>query len=338
MVKMNLSIIFLTLPILFKIFFPDIVIANQIKIGSNNEHPKIIFEEQKYDFGKIYIGEISEHRFKFKNSGSGELVINNVKSTCGCTAVLVSKNTLLKNEVGEVIVRFHAGHNAEKVTKSITITSNDPDTPEFKLSIAGEIIEEISINPMQINFGIVRYGTLCTRSIEIKTEPDRNVFITNVESLNPHIKVHQIKNINKNTFLFQISIPNTNYLGSLNGNIFVYTNSNIKKRIDIPVYGEIIGDFVFYPKTLYFGSIKKNQVIKKTIFVNFANKDLKIKKIEVDTDGINFLVYDLDNNTIKIDIEISGNITNKKINGNLKIHTNSHIQPLIAIPIKGEST
>ncbi|OOP55621.1 MAG: hypothetical protein AYP45_13705 [Candidatus Brocadia carolinensis] len=35
----------------------------------------MVFEEQTYNFGKIYIGEIVEHGFKFKNQGSAELLV-----------------------------------------------------------------------------------------------------------------------------------------------------------------------------------------------------------------------------------------------------------------------
>lgn len=73
------------------------------------EKPKIVFEEKLYDFGKIYIGEIVKHGFIFKNHGSGELIITSVKSSCGCTAALVSKSNLLKGEEGEVQIKFNPG-------------------------------------------------------------------------------------------------------------------------------------------------------------------------------------------------------------------------------------
>ena len=113
------------------IFFASIVSTNILTasdISDKNisnekiiEKSKISFEEQVYDFGKIYIGESVKHAFKFKNLGKGELIINNVKSSCGCTAALVSKNILHEEEEGEVEVKFNSGHYVGKVTKSIVV-------------------------------------------------------------------------------------------------------------------------------------------------------------------------------------------------------------------------
>src|SRR3990172_4777092 len=93
--------------------------TDNIKSEKIIEKQKIFCEEQVFDFGKIYIGESIKHGFKLKNFGKGELIINNVKSSCGCTVVLVSKNILHEEEEGEVEVKFNSGHDVGKVTKSI---------------------------------------------------------------------------------------------------------------------------------------------------------------------------------------------------------------------------
>src|SRR3989337_2142120 len=157
------------------------------------EKSKISFEEQVYDFGKIYIGESVKHAFKFKNLGEGELIINNVKSSCGCTAALVSKNILHEEEEGEVEVKFNSGHYVGKVTKSIVVNSNDPENSKYKLTITGEVIEEVSVNPRRINFGIVRRGDSCTKNVEIKIVPELKIDIKKVESPNPYITITKNK-------------------------------------------------------------------------------------------------------------------------------------------------
>ena len=88
------------------------------------------------------------------------MIINNVKSSCGCTAALVSKNILHKEEEGEVEIKFNSGHYVGKVTKSVIVNSNDPENSKYKLTITGEVIEEISVNPKRINFGIIKKGII----------------------------------------------------------------------------------------------------------------------------------------------------------------------------------
>lgn len=300
------------------------------------EKPKIVFEEKIFDFGKIYIGEIVKHGFKFRNQGSGELIINSVKSSCGCTAALASKSSIARGEEGEVEVKFNPGRFVGKVTKSVTVNSNDPENPACKLTITGEIIEEVVVNPKQINFGIIRRGDSCARNIEVKITPDLNIGVKKVESPNPYITITQNKTAVNNVYSYQVSIGKYDYIGKFNGIIFIYTSSNRQERIDIPFSGEVIGDVTFYPEILSFGNIKKNQEVNKTVIINFVNKDVKIERIETDPGLINYAVSDLNNSSKKIDIKLYKDTTIGKITGSLRIYTNSAIQPVIHIPINGE--
>lgn len=307
-----------------------------IRSENISEKPIMVFEEQNYDFGKIYIGDIVKHGFKFKNHGYGELIINNVKSSCGCTAALVSKSNLLKDEEGEVQIKFNPGRYVGKVTKSVTVNSNDQQKPSFKLTITGEVIEEVSVNPKHINFGIIRKGDSCTRTIEIKTIPELKTLIKKVESPNPYITIMQIKSKVNSSYNYQITICKYDYIGKFNGMVFVYTSSSKQERIDIPFSGEVIGDVTVYPEIISFGSIKKNQEVNRTVILNFVNKNIKIEKIEAMPNIINYTVSELNNNSKKIDVKLGNEITTGKITGSLTIYTNSTIQPVINIPINGE--
>src|SRR3989339_1275752 len=329
------------------IFFASIVSTNIVTasdISDKNisnekiiEKSKISFEEQVYDFGKIYIGESVKHAFKLKNLGKGELIINNVKSSCGCTAALVSKNILPKDEEGEVEVKFNSGHYVGKVTKSVIVNSNDPENLKYKLTITGEVIEEVSVSPKRINFGIIRRGDSCTKSIEIKIVPELKIEVKKVESPNPYVTITQNKISEENKYSYFVTINKYDYIGKFNGIVFIYSSSNKQERIDVPFSGEVVGDLTFYPENLYFGSFKKGQDVKKTIIINFVNKEVKIEKIETEPSNINYIVSELNNTgTKKIDVNLSKDTTVGKITGSLKIYTNSVIQPVINIPINGE--
>ncbi len=328
---------------LFLIFMTcfDALIAETMGDESNHTakisgKPEIVFDEKVYDFGKIYIGEIVEHGFKFKNQGSGELIITSVKSSCGCTAALVSKSNLFKGEDGEVKVKFNPGRFIGRVSKSVTVNSNDPENSTYKLTITGEIVEEVCVNPRQINFGMIRKGDSCARNIEIKTTPELDIEIKKVESPNPYIFITQNKTSAKNVYNYLVSIEKYDYIGKFKGIIFIYTSSSRQERIDVPFSGEIIGDVTFYPEILSFGNIKKNQHVNRTLIINFVNKDVKIEKIEAEPSIIHYAVSDLNTSSKKIDIKLDKDTVAGKITGSLKIYTNSVIQPVIHIPINGE--
>lgn len=318
------------------VFAAGIVKHKKIEINNLLDEPKIVFEEQTYNFGKIYIGEIVEHGFKFKNQGSAELLVKNVKSSCGCTAALVSKSHLLKDETGEVQVKFNPGRYVGMVSKSVTVNSNDPESSSVKLTIAGEVIEEVSVNPRLLSFGIIRKGDSSTRSVEVKTIPELKIRVKKVESPNPYISFTDNKTDKDGTNRFQVTFSNYEYIGKFTGVIFIYTSSNRQERLDIPFSGEVIGDITFYPEIVSFGQITQEQDANKSVILNIVNNDVKIEKIEVDPGTMNYTISELNNTSKKINITLGKESTVGKITGSLKIYTNSTIQPIIQIPISGE--
>ncbi|MBM4055589.1 MAG: DUF1573 domain-containing protein [Planctomycetes bacterium] len=294
--------------------------------------PKIEFEEDKYNFGKIYSGEKVTHKFKFKNLGDGELIIDKVKSSCGCTAALSSKKNLKKGEEGEIEVKFNSGKYVGNITKSIFVHSNDPGNPKVKLAIEVKIIEEVSITPRRINFGIVRMGSSCSQNLEIKTLPKSNIKITNVETNFPYIQLKE-KDKNENVINYDVTLRGIEDFGKFNGFIFVHTNSEKKPRVDIPFNGEVIGDITYYPGKLSFGAVKKNREAKKTVIITLVDKNVKIEKIEIEPAFMTFNVSPLNDDSQVISVHMNQGDFSGKINGNLMIYSNSSVQPAIFIPI-----
>ena len=129
--------------------------------------PKIKFKEDSFDFGKIQQGEVLTHVFVFRNAGEETLKIKKVRSSCGCTAALVSKQEVDPGEKGELSVTFNSRGYRGKVTKYIYVDSNDSTQPVKKIFITADI--EI---PPQPRISLDRYSTdvgLFLEGEEIKT-------------------------------------------------------------------------------------------------------------------------------------------------------------------------
>ncbi|MEZ4484127.1 MAG: DUF1573 domain-containing protein [Syntrophotaleaceae bacterium] len=62
--------------------------------------PHLLAESPLHHFGKIAEGSTIEHTFRFQNSGDQPLVISKVRSSCGCTAALLSAERLRPRRVG----------------------------------------------------------------------------------------------------------------------------------------------------------------------------------------------------------------------------------------------
>ena len=100
---------------------------------------RIFFPENKHDFGDVKQGDVANTEFTFTNKGKSELIIYQVKTSCGCTTTELAKNKLKPGESTVLKVAFNsAGHNG-KDEKDITIYSNDPVNSEYTLKIRSNI-------------------------------------------------------------------------------------------------------------------------------------------------------------------------------------------------------
>jgi len=88
--------------------------------------PQISLEETEFDFGEIHQGDKVEHVFTFTNTGNAPLVLNNVLTTCGCTAPEWPKEPIHPGESGEIKVMFNSSGKMGRQNKVITIQANIP--------------------------------------------------------------------------------------------------------------------------------------------------------------------------------------------------------------------
>ena len=96
--------------------------------------PSFTFEEDSYDFGDIYQGDVVDHVFVFENTGTEPLIITNVKVTCGCTATNWTRDPILPGEQSSIKVKFDSAGKIGRQNKVILIVSNATNPlPQVKI-------------------------------------------------------------------------------------------------------------------------------------------------------------------------------------------------------------
>ena len=109
------------------------------EVSDNQAGAKIFFPETQHDFGKVPEGKKVEYTFKFENKGTQALVIKDVKTSCGCTAAVVSNSTIKPGEAGSIKVDFDTKSRQGRNSKSITVISNDTKEPNKVLTIYADV-------------------------------------------------------------------------------------------------------------------------------------------------------------------------------------------------------
>ena len=110
---------------LFALFFlSEDIKAQEINEPDTSVYAQIEIEEADHDFGDIHQGGKVEHTFNFINSGTAPLIINNVLTTCGCTAPEWPKEPIPPQGKSVVKVIFDSTSKIGRQNKVITIRSN----------------------------------------------------------------------------------------------------------------------------------------------------------------------------------------------------------------------
>jgi len=97
------------------------------------------FSESSHDFGEMKQGDKKVYTFTLTNEGKSDLIIRNVRSSCGCTAVAPATKVIAGGESAPIKVTFDSRGKRGRQSKSITVITNDPKTPTSTLRITSNV-------------------------------------------------------------------------------------------------------------------------------------------------------------------------------------------------------
>ncbi len=115
----------------------------QTNKNENPNAPEIAFEKTTHDFGKIQKNGNAETSFEFTNTGKEPLIIDNVRSNCGCTVPKFTREPILPGKKGEITAKYTTTNRVAPFHKQITVFSNAKN-PTVILKIKGEVVDEPS--------------------------------------------------------------------------------------------------------------------------------------------------------------------------------------------------
>jgi hypothetical protein len=133
-------------------------------------------------------------KVQIKNTGDKTLEITNVKPGCGCTTAPLDKNSLKPGEIATMDIKLNISGNTGKVTKSITISSNDPNNEKKVLYLKAEIIRALMTSPTQyLTYSDITVGKEAVASLKIKNNSNQDVTLSNFE-VTPETVTINLKN------------------------------------------------------------------------------------------------------------------------------------------------
>lgn len=214
--------------------------------------PAIMSPTPVYEFGEMDNSQKVSHDFVIKNVGDEPLVINDVKSTCGCTVAKLENKTIQPGQETTIGATFNLKGKQGNQRKRITVMSNDPQQPNYFLEFQGVAVATINMEPRLLNMGRIMDNEPHSQSVTIKSMKDGHSFAiekltvsegadftASVEEVTPGKEYRVVANTEPNLTA-----------GTLNGRITIMTDDPEHRALNVAVYGHVIGDLQLRPNVV----------------------------------------------------------------------------------------
>jgi hypothetical protein len=155
-----------------------------------NGVPRISFVTLSHDFGALPDTKSVRTSFLFSNTGTGTLVITDVKASCGCTVPTLAKSELLPGEGSVIDVIFDPAGRAGDLTKSLGVISNAQPDNLTRLTISAHIEPTVRVDALILQLGNLQVGQENRHWFNVYYR-NPQVEITRIEVDHPHITARQ---------------------------------------------------------------------------------------------------------------------------------------------------
>jgi len=301
--------------------------------------PRLVFKESVFDFGKVEQGAQVNHLFRFTNQGGQDLRIESIKTSCGCTAAVISSEVIGPGQEGTISATFDTARFSGEKAKSVSVYSNDPLQPVTILTLQGEITVEVEVDPPQLYLGRVRRGEETVRSVDVVYDASKSLSITKVENTSPllTVRAQDIETQGRKGKKLIVTLKKEAPLGRINDEIKVITTSEKRPVIEIPVFGSVEGDLVVAPPQVSFGVVRRGEGKTQAVSIK-SRASVPIHIVDVQSSNADIeptLTTLKEGEEYKLTLNAKNDSKAGRIQGEVRVFTDHPSEKMLTIPLYG---
>ncbi len=291
--------------------------------------PDISFDKQTVDFGTVQGGKVLEHVFKFKNTGTADLVIKKITAPCGCTAVQSVRAPIRPGEVGEIKTKLNTSGYRNAMLKYVYVDTNVPHMPRITLKMKADIIYDLDVAPGQyITFFNMKQGETAQREITIKNNTATKMDISNPEftrNQGSAFKANLVEIEKGKKYKLKVAFTAGNKSGRYKGSVKMTTNIKSKPVIEVPLSAIVMENVYLQPNALIIQrNTKAFQRFKNIRIINTDDEEMKIEKVEIDEKLFDYKVEPIEKtNNYRLTVILKNDVPTTTLRGKIVIKTNS---------------
>lgn len=318
--------------------------------AKDDKVPQLTIVEPLKDWGTVPKGEKIDWDFVVKNTGKSDLQILSAQPSCGCTVANFDK-VIKPGATGKVTAHVDTTAFSGPISKTITLQTNDPNTPSAQLTVHAVVKPYVESYPA----GFVRYnllqGDTGTQSVVIYSEEEEPFQITGITVPGDFVKATYTK-IEAETDRVKAGKPGqaqykvditfggpTVQLGPIAERIVIKSNSKRQPEYPVTLTGVIRPTYMVQPTILNFGEVTPSDAAaERTIMLRSndpAPQQFKVEKIESSNATVVSEVKPSEKpGEYVVKVSLQKDAATGPLEGNLKIYTTDKVNPVFTVPVK----
>ena len=197
--------------------------------------PRIEFETNVFNFGKSVQARWCNTTLCFR-SWRATLEIKEVRPGCGCTTAGTWDKQVEPGKTGTIPLQFNSANFGGAVTKSATVTCNDPAKSKVVLQITGTVWKPIDVTPATTVFKVSDESeTNVTKVVRIVSNLEEPLKLSDLECTNQVVRA-ELKTVrpDKEFELHITAVPP--FTGSIKAPVTLKTSSEKMPTISVMAY------------------------------------------------------------------------------------------------------
>lgn len=267
-----------------------------VPVGAKTNAPHIQFSETTFNFGKVQPTNALIHEFIVTNTGSALLEITAVQPGCGCTTAGSWDKQIAPGKTGKIPIQFNPANFFGTVSKSVTVTCNDPVQATHHLQIQATIWRPIEVQPQYVHFVPVEgEETNETKVVRVINNLEDAATLEEPRSSTPVFKT-ELKTVRPGKE-FELRITYTGPVSNAppNGTITINTSPAGAQPLSVSVFAMPQPALVVMPQLVQLPAGPYSPGYQYPITIrNNGRTPLKISDPSVNTDGVTAQVQEIE--------------------------------------------
>ena len=251
-------------------------------------------DKREHDFGTVARASKQVHVFEFENNTGSDLLLNNVRTSCGCTKPMILTQHVKPGQIGQVQAQFDTlkfyGARGATLSVSVEKVGQYSEYAEVQFAVKGKIRRDVVVSPGMFDFQNVNVSETAKRTAKLWYAGRPDWKILDVKSTNSNLaidfeEVERDTSAGKVVYELTVNLEDGQPAGQFLDNLTIITNDPATSGLPVEVCGTV--NTVISVAPIALGVVNQGQVIEKKLIVR-SPTPISIDNIETSCNKIKF--------------------------------------------------